>query len=187
MNRQLVERAIQGDFDAFADLVAASASRQYAAATLILRDRDRAHDAVQDALVAAWRGLSALRDPDAWDAWVYRLTVRACFASARRQKRRSLVELPTAPDFDVASGVDEPAAFADRDRMERALGLLPVDQRAVIVLHFYVGLPLTEAAMVLDIPAGTAKSRLHRGLETLRASMGGHPASPSQLRQERPA
>jgi RNA polymerase sigma-70 factor (ECF subfamily) len=187
MNRQLVERAIEGDFDAFADLVAASASRQYAVATLILRDRDRAHDAVQEALVAAWRGLSALRDPDAWDAWVHRLTVRACFVAARRQKRRSLIELPVAPELDIASEVDETAALADRDRMERALGILPIDQRAVIVLHFYVGLPLTEAAMVLDIPAGTAKSRLHRGLETLRDSMGGHRVSPAQLRQERPA
>jgi RNA polymerase sigma-70 factor, ECF subfamily len=187
MNRQLVERAIGGDFDAFADLVAASASRQYAVATLILRDRDRAHDAVQEALVAAWRGVGALRDPDAWDAWVHRLTVRACFVSARRQRRRSLVELAAAPDYDIASDVDEPTAFADRDRMERALGILPIDQRAVVVLHFYVGLPLTEAAMVLGIPAGTAKSRLHRGLETLRASMGANQVSPSQLRQERPA
>jgi RNA polymerase sigma-70 factor, ECF subfamily len=187
MNRQLVERAIEGDFDAFADLVAASASRQYAVATLILRDRDRAHDAVQEALVAAWRGLGALRDPDAWDAWVHRLTVRACFSSARRHQRRSLVELPASPDFDIATDADEPAALADRDRMERALGALPIDQRAVIVLHFYVGLPLTEAAMVLDIPAGTAKSRLHRGLETLRASMDGDRVSPAQLRQERPA
>ena len=187
MNRQLVVRAIEGDFDAFADLVAASASRQYAVATLILRDRDRANDAVQEALVAAWRGLSALRDPEAWDAWLHRLTVRACFRAARRQQRRSLVELPAAPDFDIASGLDEPAALADRDRMERALGTLPLDQRAVIVLHFYVGLPLTEAAMVLDIPAGTAKSRLHRGLEALRTSMGGHPIRAAHHRQERPA
>ena len=187
MNRQLVERAMEGDFDAFAELVAASASRQYAVATLILRDRDRAHDAVQEALVAAWRGLSALRDPDAWDAWLHRLTVRACFVSVRRHQRRSLIELPAGPDLEVASDADEPAAFAERDRVERELGNLPIDQRAVIVLHFYVGLPLTEVAMVLDIPPGTAKSRLHRGLETLRASMAGNRLSPAQLRQERPA
>jgi RNA polymerase sigma-70 factor (ECF subfamily) len=187
MNRQVVERAIEGDFDAFADLVAASASRQYAVATLILRDRDRAHDAVQEALVAAWKGLNALRDPDAWDAWVHRLTVRACFASARRQRRRSLVEVRPSPEIDVASEVDEAAAFAERDRLERALGILPIDQRAVIVLHFYAGFPLTDVAMVLDIPPGTAKSRLHRGLETLRASMAGNRVAPAQLRQERPA
>src|SRR5215213_7265699 len=186
MQRLLVERAIAGDFDAFAELVAAVASRQYAVATLILRDRDRANDAVQDALVAAWRGLSALRDPDAWDSWVHRLTVRSCMTAARRQRRRSLVELPAAPDFDSASLLDAPAAFAERDRMERELGALPIDQRAVIVLHYYVGLPLTEAAIVLDIPAGTAKSRLHRGLETLRSAMTVELEPPAHVRQERP-
>ena len=187
MQRQLVERAIEGDFAAFSDLVTAAASRQYAIATLILRDRDRAHDAVQEALVAAWRGLSALRDPDAWEAWVHRLTVRACYAAARRDRRRSLVELPAAEDLELAGAGDESAAFAERDHMERELGVLPIDQRAVIVLHFYVGLPLTEAAIVLGIPPGTAKSRLHRGLETLRATMAGNRVAPAQLQQERPA
>jgi len=86
MTRELVERAIRGDYQVFIDLVQASASRQYAIATLILRDGDRAKDAVQDALVSAWRGMSALRDPDAWDAWLHRLTVRACYAAARRER-----------------------------------------------------------------------------------------------------
>ena len=97
MQRELVERAIGGDRDAFSDLVRASLSRQYAVATLILRDGDRAQDAVQEALVSAWRGLSALRDPDAWEAWLHRLTVRACLQQARRDKRRqpSLNILPT--------------------------------------------------------------------------------------------
>jgi RNA polymerase sigma-70 factor (ECF subfamily) len=187
MERQLVERAIAGDFSAFSALVTASANRQYAVATLILRDRDRAHDAVQEALVGAWRGLSALRDPDAWDAWLQRLTVRACYAAARRHRRRTLVELPANSDLEIEGGVDEPAAFAERDQMGRELAKLPIDQRAVIVLHFYLGLPLTEAAMVLDIPPGTAKSRLHRGLEALRSTLVvDRPAQP-QLRQERPA
>jgi RNA polymerase sigma factor (sigma-70 family) len=187
MQRQLVERAIAGDFDAFSDLVAASAARQYAIATMILRDRDRAHDAVQEALVAAWRGLSALREPDAWEAWLNRLTVRACYAAAKRDKRRSLIELVPKPEFDIASGIDEPTAMAERDRVQRELGLLPIDQRAVIVLHFYVGLPLTEAAMVLGVPAGTAKSRLHRALEALRLTMTPDRDPLPQLAQERPA
>jgi RNA polymerase sigma-70 factor, ECF subfamily len=187
MQRQLVERAVAGDFDAFAELVAAVAPRQHAVATLILRDRDRAHDAVQEAIVAAWRGLGALRDPDAWDSWVHRLTVRACMTAARRDRRRSLVELSAAPEMDVPNLFDAPSAFAERDRMERELGALPVDQRAVIVLHYYIGMPLTEAAMVLDIPAGTAKSRLHRGLEALRSAMTVEHGASAHLRQERPA
>jgi RNA polymerase sigma-70 factor (ECF subfamily) len=185
MQRELVERAIRGDFDAFTTLVNASASRQYAIATLIVRDGDRAQDAVQDALVSAWRGLSALRDPDAWDAWLHRLTVRACYAAARREKRRTLVELPTTPDHEPAGADDEAAALAERDRLERELGRIPIDQRVVLVLHFYVGLPLTEAAVVLDIPVGTAKSRLHRGLEALRSTMVAEPDVPDGQAQER--
>ena len=185
MARELVERAIRGDFEAFTALVNASASRQYAIATLILRDGDRAQDAVQEALVAAWRGLSALRDPDAWDAWLHRLTVRACYVAARREKRRTLVEVHPVGDREPVGATDESTALAERDRLERELGRLPIDQRAVLVLHFYVGLPLTEAAAVLDIPAGTAKSRLHRGLETLRSTMAELPDVPDGLAQER--
>ena len=185
MQRELVERAIRGDFDAFTVLVNASASRQYAIATLIVRDEDHAKDAVQDALVAAWRGLSALRDPDAWDAWLHRLTVRACYAAARREKRRTRVELHVPPDREPAETTNEPAALAERDRLERELVRLPIDQRAVLVLHFYVGLPLTEAAIVLDIPPGTAKSRLHRGLQALRSTMTPEPGASENLAQER--
>ena len=184
MQRELVERAIGGDYDAFAELVRASAPRQYAIATLIVRDADRAQDAVQDALVAAWRGLSALRDPDAWDAWLHRLTVRACYVSARREKRRTIVELQGPSGHEPAGATDEQTALAERDRLERELDRLPIDQRAVLVLHFYVGLPLTEAAVVLDIPAGTAKSRLHRGLEALRSTLAIEPDIPDGVAQE---
>jgi RNA polymerase sigma-70 factor, ECF subfamily len=165
-------RAIAGDYDAFSALVRASASRQYAVATLILHDRDIAQDAVQDALIRAWRGLSALRDPSAWDAWLHRLTVRACYAAAHREKRRIQVEVTELRERREEGVADEQVSLGERDRMERQLGRLPLDQRAVLVLHFYVGLPLTEAAAILDIPPGTAKSRLHRGLEALRSSLG---------------
>lgn len=174
MQRVLVERAIGGDREAFADLVMSSAARQYGLALAILRDGDRAQDAVQEALVSAWKGLSAIRDPEAWDAWLHRLTVRACFHQVRKEKRRRLVELRVLSYRSPDSVDDAPAALAERDRLERALDRLPVEQRAVIVLHFHLGLPLTEVAQILQIPAGTAKSRLHRGLETMRAAMGLH-------------
>jgi RNA polymerase sigma-70 factor (ECF subfamily) len=70
---------------------------------------------------------------------------------------------------------DDSMALAERDRLERSLGKLPIDQRAVIVLHFYLGLPLTEAAVILDIPAGTAKSRLHRALVAMRVALSAEP------------
>jgi len=175
MQRELVERAIKGDREAFSALVEASVSRQYAVATLILRDGDRAQDAVQEAMISAWKGLSALRNPDAWEAWLHRLTVRACFSQVRKEKRRRLVELHVKPDREPAGAHDDTVAVAERDRLERALDRLPIDQRAVIVLHYHFGLPLTEAAPILDIPVGTAKSRLHRGLKTLRLAMSAEP------------
>ena len=187
VQRELVERAIAGDFEAFSVLVRASTSRQYAIATLILRDGDRAQDAVQEALVAAWKGMRALRDPDAWVPWLHRLTVRACFQAARRERRRTLVELHVTPDREPSTAGDESGALAERDRLERELGRLPIDQRVVIVLHFYVGLPLTEAAAILDIPAGTAKSRLHRGLQQMRSSMSAESEAQLSLAQERTA
>lgn len=179
MQIELVERARSGDHDAFSALVRASSPRLYGAAKLILRDPDRAQDAVQEALVLAWSHVRALREPEAWDAWLYRLTVRACYRSARANRRRDVVELHVVAEHEPATATDFPTRFADRDRLGRALGALPVDQRTVMVLHFYLDLPLTDVANILAIPVGTAKSRLHRGLATLRASM---PAEPSELR-----
>jgi RNA polymerase sigma-70 factor (ECF subfamily) len=175
MQRELVVRARSGDRDAFTHLVRASMDRQYAVASLILGDGDRAQDAVQEALVSAWRHLRALRDPDAWDAWLNRMTVRACYLLVRADRRHSLFELRLVPDNDPAHPLDFSVSVAERDRMERELDRLPIDQRAVMVLHFYLDLPLTETADILDIPVGTAKSRLHYGLRTLRLSMTGEP------------
>lgn len=171
MQRELVERAQAGDHDAFSSLVRASFPRLYGVAHLILRDSDRAQDAVQEALVLAWRHIRALRDADAWDAWLYRLAVRACYRAAREGKRRDLVELHVVPDPEPAGTFDFALSVAERDRLSRELGRLPLEQRAVMILHFYLDLPLTEAAEILEIPVGTAKSRLHRGLGALREAL----------------
>jgi RNA polymerase sigma-70 factor (ECF subfamily) len=172
MQRELVERAIGGDREAFSALLRTSAPRQYAVAHLILRDGDRAQDAVQEAFVSAWKGLGALRDPDAWGAWLHRLTVRACFAAARREKRRRLVEVHAMPDPEPVAAEEPLSAMFERDQLARELDRLPVEQRAVIVLRFFADLPLDEVAAILDIPIGTAKSRQSRGLDAMRASMG---------------
>lgn len=166
---ELVERARSGDHDAFATLVQAASSRLYGTAKLILRDPGRAEDAVQEALMVAWRNIGALRSPLAWHAWLYRLTVRECQRLAASQRRHQIAEAfvqsgdPAQPDFS--------GAVDDRDRMGRELARLPLDQRTVLVLHFYLDLPLTDAAAILEIPVGTAKSRLHRGLDAMRAGV----------------
>jgi len=185
MQRELVERAIAGDKGAFSSLVEASASQQYAIASLILRDRDRAQDAVQDAWILAWRNIGALRVPDAWDAWLRRLTVRACFAASRRERRRTLVEVHAVLDQEPAAPGDAISALAERDRMRQALDRLAIEHRAVIVLVYYLGLSIADAAVALDIPIGTAKSRLHRGLEVLRRAIDAPGLAQNALPAER--
>ena len=187
MQRDLVERAKTGDLDAFAQLAKASAPRLKGVANLILRDVDRAEDALQDALLLAWRDVRALRDPDAWDAWLRRLTVRACYKAAGKERRRSKVELHVAPDPEMAKTHDSAADVAEREWVLSELGRLDIDRRAVLVLHYYLDLPLSEVADILDIPFGTASSRLNRGLEALRASMSTAPASISGVVPERPS
>ena len=168
--RHLVELARDGDLAAFSQLASASIADLYAVARLILRDTPRAEDAVQDALVEAWRSIRGLRDPDRFEAWMHRLVVRMCHRHGRIQTRRDVVELHLL-DTDAALPGDAAVSLADRDQLERGFRRLPLDQRAVIVLHFYRGLPLTDVADILAIPTGTAKSRLHRATQTLRAAL----------------
>lgn len=164
--RRLVERARDGDHDAFGELVRASIGRLDTAARLILRDPELARDAVQEALLKAWRELRRLRDAERFDAWLYRLTINACFDQARRRRRRP-IEIEMAPLFTPL--VRDPAIdVADRAFVDGILRRLDERGRAVVVLHYYLGLPLTEVAATLGIPVGTVKSRLHRALGELR-------------------
>ena len=185
MHRALVERAMDGDIDAYTELVKASHPRLFGIAHLIVRDVDRAQDAVQDALLLAWRNVRSLRDPDAWDAWLHRLTVRACYKVARKDRRRTLVELHVTPDAGSARAPDASADVADRDWLGRELDRLDIDQRVVIVLHYYLDLPVSKVAEILDIPYGTAASRLHRGLQAMRSVMDAAPPDDGALVTER--
>ena len=169
MHRLLVEQAMAGDHDAFAELARARIGRLYAIAVLILRDPGRAEDATQEALVAAWRDLSGLRDPDRFDAWLRRLLVRACYRESRRARSHPTIDVHV-PSIEPAVA-DGSVAMADRDEIERGFRRLDPDQRAILVLHYYVGLPVPEVADALGIPVGTAKSRLHRATRALRSAL----------------
>jgi RNA polymerase sigma-70 factor (ECF subfamily) len=170
MQRDLAERAREGDHDAFSAIAAASLGRLYAVACLILRDRDRAQDATQEALVQAWRDIRGLHDPDRLDAWLNRLLVRACYRQVRGERRRTLVELRVMMTAETRV-IGPEISVVDRDRLERGFGRLDPEQRAVLVLRHHVGLPLPEVAETLDIPLGTAKSRLHRATAAIRAAL----------------
>jgi RNA polymerase sigma-70 factor (ECF subfamily) len=183
VDRALVERAQHGDRDAYEALARASARRLFLTAHRIVRDADRADDAVQQTLVAIWRELPSLRDPDRFEAWTYRLVVRFCLSDSRRTKRVGVREIPI--DEMLPARAD---AFADadlRDQLRRALAQLSIEHRTVVVLHHYSGLPLTEIAEILGVPYGTVGSRLHHATRALRAAIeagertvaeGGQPA-----------
>jgi RNA polymerase sigma-70 factor (ECF subfamily) len=166
--RALVERARQGDHDAFAVLAGAAITRLDAAARLIVRDRELARDVVQDTLLRAWRDLPGLRDPERFDPWLNRLLTHAAIDEARRRRRRVIEVELTSIDSPIA---DPNHGFFDRDEIRRAFGRLEPDQRAVIALHYYLDLPMRDAAASMGVPLGTAKSRLNRAIAALRAAV----------------
>ena len=168
MQRDVVEAARGGDHEAFEALAIAAGDRLFAIACLILRDRQRAEDAVQEALVHAWRELPRLRDSDRFDAWLRRLLVNACADEGRHQRRWSTEVRIIRSEPATEDGAN---ALADRDQLERGFRRLKPEQRAIVVLHFYLGLPVPEIAETLGIPDGTVKSRLHYATATLRAAL----------------
>jgi RNA polymerase sigma-70 factor (ECF subfamily) len=179
VDRDLVERARQGDREAFAVLVHQVSDTLYAVAHRILRDTGLAEDALQNALVLAWRRLPRLRDPEKFEAWIHRILVHACYDESQRARpwTNSVRVLP----MNGPSTPDASDDVANRDELERAFRRLTLEQRAVFVLHHYLGLPLVEVAELLEIPAGTARSRLHYAIAGLREALV---AAPELVRQE---
>jgi RNA polymerase sigma-70 factor (ECF subfamily) len=169
MDAQLVADAQDGDREAFAALATATYGRLHRVAQNILGDLDRAEDATQQAVVDIWRKLPQLRDVARFEAWSYRILVHACYAEARKGKRwLPGISEEREEDPGAASAI---TGIVYRDQLERGFSRVPVEQRAVVVLHHYLGLPLIEVASVLDIPTGTAHSRLNRAMTALRAAL----------------
>ena len=169
MDTDLVRRSQRGDRAAFGLLAAGLATRFLAVSRRILRDLDLAEDATQQALVAIWRDLPQLRDPARFDAWSYRVLVRACYAEGRATRHWSPnLRLVSADSPTVSAGLD---AVIDRDQLETAIRRLSVDHRTVLVLHHYADLPLERVAQILEIPLGTVYSRLHHAMRAMRAAL----------------
>jgi RNA polymerase sigma-70 factor (ECF subfamily) len=179
----MVERARSGDQEAFADLVHQVSDTLLGVARRILRDPGLAEDVLQNTLLTIWRKLPHLRDADHFEGWAFRILVNACYADGPRNRRwaSTVRVLPS----DLASHVDDIQSLSDRDELERAFRRLPLDQRAVFVLHHHVGLPLVAVADTLGIPDGTARSRLHYATRALRAALEGARASDAALKQGR--
>jgi len=167
--RTLVDRAKQGDEEAFGALVRAVGDRCIFIAHRILRDVDLAEDAVQVALVQMWRELPALRDPDRFEAWLHRILTHACYAEARRSRRFAANVVPLETDEPTAG--DGYLTVDDHDQLDRGFRRLPPEQRAILVFHHALGLTMPEVADHLGIPLGTAKSRLSYATAAIRAAL----------------
>jgi RNA polymerase sigma-70 factor (ECF subfamily) len=164
----LLARHVGGDPDAFAEIVRRHRDRLWAVALRTLGDREEAADAVQDALVSAFRAAHTFRGQSAVTTWLHRITVNACLDRARKMAARRTAPVADEKHFDeILEPHESAAAPAERgelhDELLRALGTLPADQRAALVLVDMQGYPVAEAAQVLDVPAGTVKSRCARG------------------------
>jgi RNA polymerase sigma-70 factor (ECF subfamily) len=170
MQDELVVRAQHGDVEAFSSLTAGRMPELYGIARLILRDEDRAADAVQDALVRAWLDLRGIRDPSRFDAWLRRLLIRACYRAAGRYRRRMRVELELSPVIQPAVR-DHTGDLALAEQLEKGFRHLSTDHRTVLVLVYYVGLTMAEAAEIIGVPLGTVQSRLSRATRAMRAAL----------------
>jgi len=178
MDTDLVIRAQRGDKEAYAILAAGFADRFLAVARRILRDIDLAEDATQQALLTIWRDLPQLRDPARFDAWSYRLLVRACYAEGRKERRWAPnIRLLPADEPMAADGLD---SVVDRDQLERGFRRLSLDHRTVVVLHHYLDLPIDRVAEIVGVPIGTANSRLHYAMRGLRAALDADARSTAQ-------
>lgn len=178
--REFVDRAKRGDEEAFDALARMVGDRCMAIASWILRDVDLAEDAVQAALVRAWRELRTLRDADRFEAWLHKILTNECYAEARRRTRWSAnIRVLPVPDSVSTGGI---LSVNDRDQLERAFRRLTLEQRSVLVFHHYLDLSLPEVAARLGIPLGTAKSRLRLATAALRASLDADDRSTSQER-----
>ena len=154
--------------EAFTVLDDARLLQSYRLASLILRDRDEAEDATQEAIAKAWSAWGSLRDRDKFDAWFDRILVNICRNRMRHSRTLHVVALDTALEVP---GADHHGATMARLALEPAFDDLTPDQRIIVVLRFWRDLPLEQIAERLGIPVGTAKSRLHYALQTLRRAI----------------
>ncbi|MGA5315640.1 RNA polymerase sigma factor SigM [Streptomyces pseudogriseolus] len=167
-DQDLLTRHVEGDPDAFGEIVRRHRDRLWAVALRTLGDREEAADAVQDALVSAYRAAHTFRGQSAVTTWLHRITVNACLDRARKAASRKTAPVDDTERLEQLLEPHESAsAPAERNDLHRqlieAMGTLPPDQRAALVLVDMQGYPVAEAARILDVPTGTVKSRCARG------------------------
>lgn len=172
-DRELLRAHVDGDPAAFGELVARHRDRLWAVALRTLGEREEAADALQDALLSAYRAAGSYRGEAKVTTWLHRVVVNACLDRVRRRQARPTVPLPD--QGGSSEPVDRHDALGAREtalEVEAALAELPVEQRAAILLVDVHGMPVDDVAAVLGVPSGTVKSRCSRGRARLALSLG---------------
>lgn len=171
----LVTRVLQGDQDAFSDIVKQYSMVMLRTASIIVGDRDIAEDIVQDALIQAWHHLPELRRADALRPWLIRIVVNQCISFKRRLARSSafLRQALSEQELDLIARVaEEHKGCLERNwDLARAVENLPMKQKVVIVLHYYNGMTLPEMTRELSISENTLKKRIQAALGNLRRAL----------------
>jgi len=165
----LVVLAQNGDEEAFAGLAITVGNRLHAISKRILRESDLAEDATQQALLQIWRELPSLRDPNRFEAWCYRVLVRACYAEGRATRRWAPNVLLLS--LEPSGGEGSLSEVWDRDQLERGFRRLSIEHRTVVVLHYYLDQTPEEIGDTLGVPVGTIRSRLFYAVRAMRAHL----------------
>lgn len=175
---ELLERVAKRDRRAFDELMMRHEDRVFAVCLRIMRHREAALDAVQDTFLTVFRKADQFRGDSAFSTWVYRIAVNTCYDHLRKAKRRQTEPLPEHHDPPDQAAADELDAIDLRPDLAGALAQISDEFRAAIVLVDVEGLPVAEAAAILDVAEGTVKSRLHRGRRQLAGILGNasHPS-----------
>jgi RNA polymerase sigma-70 factor, ECF subfamily len=185
---ELLRRHVDGDPEAFGEIARRHRDRLWAVALRTLGDPEEAADALQDALVSAFRAAGSFRGDSAVTTWLHRVVVNACLDRARRQAARPVVPLPEEDGARTPRARDSISSHETQLDVSRALAGLPFEQRAVLVLVDMQGYSVDETAQMLDIAPGTVKSRCARGraklaplLDHLRPGYRGNPQRPGNV------
>ena len=169
---QLLARVVDGDHDAFNEIMGAHENRVFSVCLRILGDREQALDVTQETFLTAFRKAHQFKGNAAVGTWIYRIAVNSCYDQLRKQKRRPSEPIPDYLDPADPSAQEAVEAAAVRPELREALDSLPPEFRAAIVLSDVEGMSLPDTAEILGVPVGTVKSRVFRGRRLLAKHLG---------------
>jgi RNA polymerase sigma-70 factor, ECF subfamily len=171
----LIQRVVDGQREAFDEIMRSHEDRVFSVCLRIMSDRDRALDATQETFLTVFRKAGQFKGNSALGTWIYRIAVNTCYDQLRKAKRRRTDPMPDHMDPVDPSAEDAVEAAGLRPEIQEALAAVPTDFRTAVILSDIEGMSFPEVAAVLGIPIGTVKSRIFRGRRILAERLGNQP------------